>query len=374
MKIIHTGDWHLGKILNGKQFLEDQEYILDKFIHKLEEEKPDLLVISGDIYDTSYPSKETIKLFEKVIGLINIEMGIPTIITNGNHDGRERLNYGATWFQYSKLYIRTQLECMDKPITFNNVNFYTLPFATISEIKEFFDDEEIKTYEQATHKCIEYIGEKLNPESINILIGHLTINGGKTSDSERPLTIGTVESVNKSNFNIFDRVLLGHLHHPFSIQDDVIDYSGSLLQYSFSEVNQPKGYKQIIIDSKDSITTKFIQLTPMRELEEVKGDYQEVIQGDLPVKNKDNYFHFKLENMSHVTDPIMHLKQIYPNTLALSNLTFEYKGDFQHVELEQEEDATIVRKFYKSITDKELTDYQAKKIDDLLNKILNKEA
>lgn len=216
---------------------------MNKLIDNLKEEKPDVLVISGDIYDTSYPSKETIRLFEETIKIINVNMKIPTIITNGNHDGRERLNYGSTWFEFSQLYIRTQLELMSTPITINNINFYTLPFATISEIKAYFDDDDIKTYEQATQKCINHISKIIDPNQINILIGHLTIKGGKTSESERPLTIGTVESVESANFNIFDKVLLGHLHHPFSITDNIVDYSGSLLQYSFSEVNQAKGYK-----------------------------------------------------------------------------------------------------------------------------------
>ncbi|UDI78348.1 exonuclease SbcCD subunit D [Staphylococcus taiwanensis] len=373
MKVIHTGDWHLGKILNGKQFLEDQQYILDKFIKQIQEEKPDLLIISGDIYDTTYPSKETIKLFEETISLINIGMKLPTIITNGNHDGKERLNYGSSWFLHSNLYIRTKLDDMASPITINDINFYTLPFATISEIKAFFEDDSIQTYEQATQRCIKHISNYLNQNEINILIGHLTITGGKTSESERPLTIGTVESVDKVNFNIFDKVLLGHLHHPFSISDEIIDYSGSLLQYSFSEANQPKGYKRLIINSKSNIETKFIQLKPKRELEVIEGDYQDVIQGDLPVKNKENYFHFKLKNMAHITDPMMRLKQLYPNTLSLSNLTISNQNEFRQQAFKLEDDPSIVRNFYKSITDKDLTEYQSKKINDLLNQIMNKE-
>ncbi|PNZ24406.1 exonuclease subunit SbcD [Staphylococcus petrasii] len=373
MKIIHTGDWHLGKILNGKQFLEDQEYILNQLIDKINEENPDVFIISGDIYDTTYPSKETIKLFEKTLSTINIQMGIPTIITNGNHDGKERLNYGSTWFQHSKLYIRTKLEDMNHPITINNVNFYTLPFATVSEIKAFFEDDSIETYEQATQRCIAYISETMNRDEINFLIAHLTINGGKTSDSERPLTIGTVESVDKTSFNIFDKVLLGHLHHPFSIEDNVISYSGSLLQYSFSESNQPKGYKRLVINSKEDITNQFIQLKPLRELEVIEGEYDDVIQGSVKMKNKENYFHFKLRNMSHINDPMLQLKQLYPNTLSLSNITFESSGQLHQAELKQEDDATIIQQFYKSITDQELTDYQNNKIHDLLNQVINKE-
>lgn len=373
MKIIHTADWHLGKILNGKQFLEDQRYILNQFIENLKDEKPDVLIISGDIYDTSYPSKETIKLFEETIKTINVIMGIPTIITNGNHDGRERLNYGSTWFEFSHLYIRTQLHSMSTPITINDINFYTLPFATISEIKAFFNDDEIKTYEQATQKCIEHMSTHLDQNKINILIGHLTIKGGKTSESERPLTIGTVESVEKSNFKMFDRVLLGHLHHPFSITDNVIDYSGSLLQYSFSEVNQAKGYKRLTIKSKNNIETKFVQLKPLRELEEIEGDYMDVVQGNVPVKNKDNYFHFKLKNMSHVTDPIIHLKQLFPNTLSLSNITFESRNDTTYANFKTTDDPTIIKNFFKTITNEDLTEYQEKKIHQLLNQVIYKE-
>ena len=110
MKIVHTADWHLGKILNGKQLLEDQKYILTQFKQHMEKEQPDLIVIAGDLYDTSYPSKEAIGLLEETIEYLNIELKIPIIMISGNHDGRERLNYGSKWFENNQLYIRTQLE------------------------------------------------------------------------------------------------------------------------------------------------------------------------------------------------------------------------------------------------------------------------
>ena len=127
-------------------------------------------------------------------------MKIPTIITNGNHDGRERLNYGSTWFEFSQLYIRTQLELMSTPITIN-INFLLLLLVKLRLTSMMI----YKTYEQATQKCINHISKIIDPNQINILIGHLTIKGGKTSESERPLTIGTVESVESANFNILTK-------------------------------------------------------------------------------------------------------------------------------------------------------------------------
>ncbi|MBE5662984.1 exonuclease SbcCD subunit D [Staphylococcus sp. SS60] len=372
MKIIHTADWHLGKILNGKQLLEDQAYILDKFVEQMMIEKPDVIVIAGDLYDTTYPSKDAIMLLERTIGKLNLELNIPIIIISGNHDGKERLNYGASWFEHSQLYIRTDFTTIKSPITINEVNFYTLPYATVSEMKHYFEDESIENHQQGVSRCIDEIQHLLDPKAINILIGHLTVQGGKTSDSERPLTIGTVESVQKNVFNVFDHIMLGHLHHPFSINDKKIKYSGSLLQYSFSEVGQSKGYRRITIDG-DDISDKFIPIEPRRQLEIITGEYNEVINEKVAVKNKENYFHFKLTNMSHITDPMMHLKQVYPNTLALTNETFNYSEEKSIIDISKQDDMTIIEQFYNYITDTDLSEVQSKKIKNIFEDKLSKE-
>ncbi|UXU48885.1 exonuclease subunit SbcD [Staphylococcus arlettae] len=374
MKIIHTADWHLGRILNGKSLLEDQAYILDEFVAAMQKEKPDVIVIAGDVYDTSYPSKAAIMLFEETINQLNLHMQIPMIVTNGNHDGKERLNYGAKWFEKSQMYIRTELATMATPINIGNVNFYCLPFATISEVQAFFDDKTITTHQAATQSCITYMAENLDTSQFNVLIGHITVQGGTRSDSERPISIGTVESVEQDVFAPFNYVMLGHLHHPFSIDSEFIHYSGSLLQYSFSEVNQPKGYRMLLIDEMEQ-QQLFIPLEPKRQLEVVEGDYEAAIQENIPLKNKENYIHFKLKNMTHVTDPMMHLKQIYPNTLSLTNVSFNFETASveNNTELRELNDSEIINNFYQSMTDSTLSELQHKKIVQLLNDLLEGE-
>ncbi|MCD8840692.1 exonuclease SbcCD subunit D [Staphylococcus arlettae] len=374
MKIIHTADWHLGRILNGKSLLEDQAYILDEFVAAMQKEKPDVIVIAGDVYDTSYPSKAAIMLFEETINQLNLHMQIPMIVTNGNHDGKERLNYGAKWFEKSQMYIRTELATMATPINIGNVNFYCLPFATISEVQAFFDDKTITTHQAATQSCITYMAENLDTSQFNVLVGHMTVQGGTRSDSERPISIGTVESVEQDVFAPFNYVMLGHLHHPFSINSEFIYYSGSLLQYSFSEVNQPKGYRMLLIDEMEQ-QQLFIPLEPKRQLEVVEGDYEAAIQENIPLKNKENYIHFKLKNMTHVTDPMMHLKQIYPNTLSLTNVSFNFEtGSVENnTELRELNDSEIINNFYQSMTDSTLSELQHKKIVQLLNDLLEGE-
>ena len=374
MKIIHTADWHLGRILNGKSLLEDQAYILDEFVAAMQKEKPDVIVIAGDVYDTSYPSKAAIMLFEETINQLNLHMQIPMIVTNGNHDGKERLNYGAKWFEKSQMYIRTELATMATPINIGNVNFYCLPFATISEVQAFFDDNTSTTHQAATQSCITYMAENLDTSQFNVLVGHMTVQGGTRSDSERPISIGTVESVEQDVFAPFNYVMLGHLHHPFSINSEFIYYSGSLLQYSFSEVNQPKGYRMLLIDEMEQ-QQLFIPLEPKRQLEVVEGDYEAAIQENIPLKNKENYIHFKLKNMTHVTDPMMHLKQIYPNTLSLTNVSFNFETASveNNTELRELNDSEIINNFYQSMTDSTLSELQHKKIVQLLNDLLEGE-
>lgn len=373
MKIVHTADWHLGRILNGKQLLDDQKHVLTQFIKHMEKERPDIIVIAGDLYDTSYPSKETMSILETTIAELNIRLHIPIIMISGNHDGKERLNYGSSWFAHNHLYIRTKLDDIHKPIEIDGVQFFTLPFVTVSEVQNFFKNKEITTHQQALNRCLEYMSSNIDENKINILIGHLTIKGGKTSESERPLTIGTVESVEKDSFKQFEYVMLGHLHHPFSINDKYVKYSGSLLQYSFSEVNQAKGYRIVEFNEERNIKDVFVPLKPLRELEVIEGEYDDVIQERISVKNRDNYFHFKLSNMSHINDPMMRLKQIYPNTLALTNQTFENIGNNSSLEIKKQDDQSIIKNFYEAMTNESISENQSNKIAEILNQIMGKE-
>ncbi|MBI5975922.1 exonuclease subunit SbcD [Staphylococcus canis] len=366
MKVIHTADWHLGKILNGHSFLGEQELILQQFVEDMKREQPDLVVIAGDIYDTSYPNKNIVTLMEKTIMALNLEMGIPIIMINGNHDSKKRLSYGAQWFLQNGLYIRTELETFFEPIQFENVNFYTLPFFTIPEVKAYFD-KDITTYEEALKALIEELRPQLDPAKKNILIGHFTVYGAPKSDSERELTIGTIESVSPDTLMDFDLVLLGHIHHPFTLSSEKIYYSGSIFQYSFSEAGQVKGYRVFDLN-QDKISQKFIPLNAERELEVVEGAYSDIINGRFKRKHDYNYFHFKLDALSQITDPMHKLKQVYPNTLSLSPKLLESKEDIQSERhIKKMNPVEIIDTFYEKMTKETLTDFQKHTLIQILN-------
>ncbi len=366
LKIIHTADWHLGKILNGHSFLEDQKVVLKQFLDDVQQEKPNLIIIAGDIYDTSYPNKETVTLMEETISKLNLQFNVPIIIISGNHDSKRRLSYGASWFMQNNLFIRTELEDFFKPIQFNDFHFYTLPFFTISEVKSFFS-KEIGSYEEAVRLLIEHLKSQMDMSKTNVLIGHFTVYGAPKSDSEREITIGTIESVEPSILEEFDLVLLGHIHHPFTLSADHIFYSGSILQYSFSETKQVKGYRIFNLKNK-AYSQQFKMLEPRHELEVIEGRYTDIINGEFARKSNDSYFHFKLMELSQITEPMQKLKQAYPNTLALTPYAIDTQDSIQKVQnIKKLKTSEIVEDFYEKMMDTPLSNVQKSNLNQILN-------
>ncbi|EGQ2823501.1 exonuclease subunit SbcD [Staphylococcus pseudintermedius] len=366
LKLIHTADWHLGKVLNGHSFLEDQQYVLKQLIEVLEREQPDALIIAGDIYDTAYPSKYVIQLMEETIAKINLEMQIPVVMINGNHDGKERLRYGASWFRHNQLYITTEIEQFFEPVILEDVAIYTLPFFTLSEAREYLEVS-VEYYEEAVKKLVDQVRTQLNPAMTNILVGHFTLTGAPKSDSERDITIGTIEAVSPQFLLDFDAVMLGHIHHPFASQYQNVVYSGSLLQYSFSEVQQVKGVRLFHIEADQAMRQSFIPLKPARELEVVEASFDDIMNGRFKRKNDDNYFHFNVEQLTHVKDPMQKLKQIYPNTLSLTQQT--QPSSYQSkvlADVKKLSPLDIVSQFYSEMTPDTLSETQKSNVIQLL--------
>lgn len=373
MKILHTADWHIGKTINGQSLIEDQKYILSKLFDAIKEHQPDIVVISGDLYDLHYPNKEAMVVLEDALSTINLELNTPVIAISGNHDGKERLNYGERWFEKTGLKIITGYDQLFEPIKVNDVNIYVMPYFTPADIRHVFEVKDIHTHQEATEFIVHKMKEVINEDETNILIGHLFVAGGESTDSERPLSIGTIETVSAQTFDIFDAVLLGHLHHPFAIQSDYMFYSGTPMQYSFSEANQAKGYRLFDFGHK-SFKQSFIPIEPRRAFQVIQASYEDVIHEKLDIKNREDYFHFKLSDMDHVTDPLMKIRSIYPNTLQISRQDYEVANDEIDVDVHTLTDLEIIESFYDHVTAEPLEGIKREKIIALLENDLNKGA
>ena len=132
MKIVHTGDWHIGKIVNEYSMIEEQKYYLDKLVELLREKEAEALIISGDIYDRSVPPAEAVELLDTILSKIILELKIPVLAIGGNHDSAERLSFGNKLLRDKGLYIEGNFNGEVKKVTLKDndgsVNFYLLPY------------------------------------------------------------------------------------------------------------------------------------------------------------------------------------------------------------------------------------------------------
>ena len=372
VKFLHTADWHIGRKLQGKDLLEDQQYVMNNLISKIDETKPDFLIIAGDLYDRSVPSKEATTLLQELLVKINIECNIPIFAISGNHDSRERLAIGEAWFSKHKFYLHTRLNQAFDKITIEDTDIYLLPYFEPFEAREYFDDATLTTHNSATKRVIDEIYKNIDMSKTNILVAHTFVSGGLETDSEREISVGTVENVAVEIFEKFDYVALGHLHNPNAIKEERIKYSGSPMAYSFSEATQTKGMRLVEL-TKEIFTEEFISLEQKRRLHNISATYEEVFtkvfQQNFDCKN--DYFSMELSGMEGVTDPLPRIKEYYPNTLILkqkrnNNSDSEIKFD---KEMLTKSPLELIEGFYNEQTGSELTVGQKRVLVNIIDKV-----
>ena len=372
VKFLHTADWHIGRKLQGKDLLEDQQYVMNNLISKIDETKPDFLIIAGDLYDRSVPSREATTLLQELLVKINIECNIPIFAISGNHDSRERLAIGEAWFSKHKFYLHTRLNQAFDKITIEDTDIYLLPYFEPFEAREHFEDATLTTHNSATKRVIDEIYKNIDMSKTNILVAHTFVSGGLETDSEREISVGTVENVAVEIFEKFDYVALGHLHNPNAIKEERIKYSGSPMAYSFSEATQTKGMRLVEL-TKEIFTEEFISLEQKRKLHNISTTYEEVFtkvfQQNFDCKN--DYFSMELSGLEGVTDPLPRIKEYYPNTLILkqkrnNNSDIEMKFD---KEMLTKSPLELIEGFYNEQTGSELTVGQKQVLVNIIDKV-----
>ena len=372
VKFLHTADWHIGRKLQGKDLLEDQQYVMNDLISKIDETKPDFLIIAGDLYDRSVPSKEATTLLQELLVKINIECNIPIFAISGNHDSRERLAIGEAWFSKHKFYLHTRLNQAFDKITIEDTDIYLLPYFEPFEAREYFGDATLTTHNSATKRVIDEIYKNIDMSKTNILVAHTFVSGGLETDSEREISVGTVENVAVEIFEKFDYVALGHLHNPNAIKEERIKYSGSPMAYSFSEATQTKGMRLVEL-TKEIFTEEFISLEQKRKLHNISTTYEEVFTKEFQLNFdcKNDYFSMELSGMEGVTDPLPRIKEYYPNTLILkqkrnNNSDSEIKFD---KEMFTKSPLELIEGFYNEQTGSELTVGQKRVLVNIIDKV-----
>ena len=318
MKLIHLSDLHIGKKINEFSMLEDQQYIFEKIIQIIDEQKIECVLIAGDIYDKSIPSKYAVQLFDDFLTKM-AKRNIPIFIISGNHDSAERIAFGSKLMCQSKVYFSPAFEGDIKPILlrdeYGEIAVYMLPFIKPAIVKNIYEYADIESYNDAVKIAIEHMDIDKNRR--NILVAHQFVTGAETSESE-DISVGGIDNVDACVFNDFDYVALGHIHKPQHIYRDTIRYCGTPLKYSFSEAKHKKSVTIVTLKQKQNIMIDTIELIPKRDMCEIKGYYQEVTALNYYQNmNTQNYMHIILKDEQDIADAMAKLRSIYPNIMRL---------------------------------------------------------
>ena len=319
MKFLHLSDLHLGKRVNEFPMLADQKAILAQILKIADDERPNAVLIAGDVYDKSVPPVEAVELFDDFLVKLAARK-LPVYVIGGNHDSPERLAFCNRLIDASGIHISPAYGGDVRPLSladgYGKVNIYMLPFVKPANVRRYFPEEQIESYTDAVRVAISKM--QVNAAERNLLVTHQFVTGAARCDSEE-ISVGGADNVDLSVFDAFDYVALGHIHGAQNISPRV-RYCGTPLKYSFSEAKQQKSVTVAELKEKGTLEIRTVPLTPERDMHEIRGTYEEIANKNFYENTtyRSDYMHVTLTDETDVPDAMAKLRVIYRNLMTLS--------------------------------------------------------
>ena len=372
MKLFHLSDLHIGKRVNEFSMIEDQKYILTQILYAADQEKPDGILISGDVYDRTIPTAEAVQMFDAFLTRLS-EQKIPAFIISGNHDSAERLAFGSSLMgksgiYFSKVYDGT-VEKIPMQDAYGTVWIYLLPFLRPSTIRHALPEraEEVQSAADAVRIALEQT--KIDEKERNVLLAHQFVTGAKRCDAEE-LQVGDVDQIPAELFASFEYVALGHIHSPQKVGRETVRYCGAPLKYSFSEAGQEKSITVVELKEKGSVDLRTIPLKPLHDLRKIRGTYLEVTAKSF-YENRDceDYLQVTLTDEEDVPDGMAKLRTIYPNLMRLEydNKRTRSNAEVRAAErVEEKSELELFQEFYELQNNQPMTEVQEHFVEELL--------
>ena len=403
MRLLHTGDLHIGKNLSEFSLLEDQRFCLEQIVSAAKEYKVDGVIIAGDLYDRSVPPAEAVSLVDEFVTSL-IDSGIAIYCISGNHDSPERIGFANAILEKKGFYIDSQLGQSLKKIEYDDnygrINIYMLPFLREPLMRDYCKrtfDTEIANYEEGI-KCI-LSHENIDKSERNILITHYFVtDSGKIVDFDGVMQqieekdLGGLGNVDASVFKDFDYVALGHIHGFMRIGKQNVYYSGSPVKYSLREYKQEKSFlivdinekvadmtthhlegkvgEDINADKKGMTITRF-KFKALHDLRRIEGKLEDLISDEVVnAANPNDYIDAVLLDEGDLYDPIGKLRTVYPNVMHISYKRDE-KVNSELADLEEGlEEGTpldVFKSFFKYVTNEDADETYVKIAEEIID-------
>ena len=358
MKFIHLSDLHIGKRINEMSMLEEQEHILQQILGIIDNEKPDAVLIAGDIYDKSIPNTEAIDLLDRFLVQLS-RRGTEVFLISGNHDSSGRLAFGSRLFDLSGVHISPVYRGEIAPFTVKGVKIWLLPFLKPAQVRPYFADEEIDSYTGAIAAAIRAM--HVDTAHRNILVTHQFVTGASRTDSEE-VSVGGTDNIDAAVFADFDYVALGHLHRPQNCGSERIRYCGTPLKYSFSELRDEKSVTVGELDEDGALTIRTVPLTPLHDWAQIRGTFDELTDPSFydGTTYGEDYVRVVLTDEDDVPDAFARLRRIYHNLMELDydNQRTRAGGALPEAQVKTKSPLELFEDLYRTQNGQDLTEEQ----------------
>ncbi|UNK20045.1 exonuclease SbcCD subunit D C-terminal domain-containing protein [Paenibacillus sp. N3/727] len=340
MRILHTGDWHLGRTLEGRSRLAEQEAFLDELVRMADDQHADLILMAGDVYDSVNPPAAAEQLFYDAAARLT-DGGRPLVVIAGNHDQPERVSSVTPLVAKRGITLVGLPSAETVTVTASRTGeiakIAALPYPSEARLNELLtadgnEDELRRAYSERVGKLMQMMARDFSPKTVNLAMSHIYVLGGLESESERPIQVGGAYTVDPSALAVGAcYTALGHLHRPQAVKGEgIIRYSGSPLAYSFSEAGQAKSVTMVDVSPGSTPVVEELFLSSGRPLVrwKAKGGLQEVYRWleeerdpdafiDLEVSLTEAMGMADIQRLRKSRDGIVHIRPIYPEMEAL---------------------------------------------------------
>ncbi|MDC1295037.1 exonuclease SbcCD subunit D [Myxococcota bacterium] len=379
MRLLHSADWHLGRLFHGVSLVDDQAHLLDGFARLAAEAKIDAVLIAGDVYDRAVPPPDAVTLFDEFLAKVAGELRIPTVVIAGNHDSADRLGFGARLLAHGGLHVRGRLEATPSAIELSDeygpIDIHAIPFVDPPHARVALEDAELKDHDACNAAILDRARAGFSPGRRQVCVAHAFVAGAsmdasmdasmcasmdvEESDSERPLMVGGGGRVDASRFAGFDYVALGHLHRPQQVGSERIRYSGSLMPYSFGESKHVKSVSVIELDAKGGVEIEEISLDARRSVRVIEGKLDALLATPPEHVALEDYLLVRLTDEGALFHPMARLRERYPNVLQIERPALERvaSGTVAAADsLAPRLPEDLFEDFFKAVMDREIDD------------------
>lgn len=377
MRILHTGDWHLGKNLEGQSRMDEQELFLNDFINIVEENDIDLVIIAGDVYDSSNPPARAEKMFYDTLKKLSKNGERLTLIIAGNHDNPERLvAAGPLAMEHGIIMVgtpKTVVSCgeygnhkvvsskegvVEVEINGEKAVILTVPYPSEKRLNEVLygemddDEDRLKTYGERIKTLFDNLKQNYREDTINLAVSHLFAMGSEEGGSERSIQLGGSYIINGSYLpKEAQYIALGHVHKPQVVPgtNKRARYSGSPLHYNKKEINMNKKCFIIDVKPKEECKISEVEFKVYKPIEIWKCEsIEDAIEKCEINKDRECWVYLEVKCDRYIReDEIKKMKDIKKDILEISPKIIDSYDEEVAVSIQDKSFDEIFKDFYK---------------------------